>query len=62
MSYQAKFASHQTRDRHVGFFFPQSGIGKHNKMTHNFPFSSYYNTKLQLYDQKICTHTHSGEI
>ena len=34
-SYQANFASH-TRNHHVGFFSPQSGIGKHNKMSQNF--------------------------
>ena len=32
-SYQANCASHHTRDSHVGFLFPQSGIGKHNKMS-----------------------------
>ena len=50
MSYQANFASHHTRDRHVGFLAPLSGIGKHNKMSHNSSYSSYHNdiTKLQL--------------
>ena len=49
MSYQANFASHHIRNYHVGFlnsFFPQSGIGKHNKKSQNFSFSSYHNTKL----------------
>ena len=30
-SYQANSASHLTRDRHVGFLSPQSGIGKYNQ-------------------------------
>ena len=42
-----------TRNHHVGFLFPQSGIGKHNKMSWNFKFSSYHNTKLQLRDKNI---------
>ena len=45
---QADFASHHTRDRHVGFLLVRAGIGKHNKMSQNFVFSSYHNTKLQL--------------
>ena len=56
-SYPANFASHHTRDRHVGFLFPQSGIVKHNKMSQNFSFSSYQNTKLQVSDKNISTHT-----
>ena len=33
-SYQVNFASHHTRDRHVGFLlFTRSGIGKYNKMS-----------------------------
>ena len=43
-SYQANFASHLTRDRHVGFLSPQSSIGKYNKMSQNFLFSSYHCT------------------
>ena len=56
-SYLANFASHRIRDRHVGFLFPQSDIGKHNKMSQNFSFSLYHNTKLQLSDKNISTHT-----
>ena len=56
-SYQANFASHHTRDRHVGFLTPQAGMGKYNKMSQNFLFSSYHNTKLQPSDENISTHT-----
>ena len=56
-SYLANCASHYTRNPHVGFLFPQSGIGKHNKMSQNFPFSSYHDTKLQLCDKNISKHT-----
>ena len=55
-SYQANFASHHTRGGHVGFFFTQSGIGKYNKMSPYFLFSSYHITKLQLSDKNISTH------
>ena len=55
-SYQANFASHHTCDRHVGFLAPLSGIEKHNKMSHNFSYSSYHNTELQLSDKNISTH------
>ena len=54
--YQANFTSYHTRDRHVGFLFARDGIGKYNKMSHNFLFSSYHNTKLQLRDKNISTH------
>ena len=57
ISYQAKFASHHTHNPHVGFLFPQSGIGKHNEIGQNFSFSSYHNTKLQLCDKNISIHT-----
>ena len=46
-----------TCDHHVGFLSPQSGTRKHNKMSQNFSFSSYHNTKLQLSDMKIGIHT-----
>ena len=36
MSYQANFASHHIRDRHVDFLSTQSGIGKNKKMFHFF--------------------------
>ena len=55
-SYQANFASHHTRNRHVGFLFAGDGIGKHNKMFRYFLFSSYHITKLQLSDKNISTH------
>ena len=45
-SYQANFASHHTRDRHVGFLFTWSAIGKYYKMSQNFLFSSYHKIKL----------------
>ena len=45
-SYQANFASHHSRDRHVGFLLAWNGKGKHNKMSRYFLFSSYHNTKL----------------
>ena len=35
-SYRANFASHVTRDRHVGFLLPQSGILKYIKMSRTF--------------------------
>ena len=57
MSYQANFASHHTRDRHVGFLSTLSSIGKHNKMSQNFLFSAYNNTKLHLSGKNISTHT-----
>ena len=56
-SFQANFASHHTRDRHVGFLSPQSDIGKHNKMSQNFLFSSFHNTKVQLSNKNISKHT-----
>ena len=56
-SYQANFASHHTRDGHVGFLFTWSGIGKYNKMSRYFLLSSYHNTKLQLSDKNICTYS-----
>ena len=56
-SYEANCASHHTRDVHVGFLYLQSGIGKPNKMSKNFSFISYHNTKLQLSDKNISTHT-----
>ena len=46
-SYQANFASHHTRNQHVGFLFARPGIGKHNKMFHNFSYRSDQNTTLQ---------------
>ena len=52
-SYQVNFASHHTRDRHVGFLFTQSSIGKYNKISHYCLFRSYHNTKLQLSDKNI---------
>ena len=57
MSYQANFESHRPHDRHVGFLSPQSGIGKHNKMSQNFSFIIYHYTKLQLSDKNINSHT-----
>ena len=39
------------------FLFPQSGIGKHNKLSQNFSLSSYHNTKLQLSVTRILAHT-----
>ena len=56
-SYQANFACHLTRNRHVGFLSPQSGIGKYNQMSQNFLFSSYDKTKLQPSDNNISAHT-----
>ena len=35
-SYQANFASHHSRDRHVSFLLAYYGIGKHNKMSRDF--------------------------
>ena len=51
------FTCHHTPDRHVGFLFTQSGIGKYNKMTRYFLFSSYHNTKLQLSNKNFSTHS-----
>ena len=56
MSYQANFTSHYTCDCHVCFLSPQSGIGKHSKMSQNISFSLYHNTKLQVSDKNISTH------
>ena len=56
-SYQANFASHDTCDHHVGFLLAWHSIGKHNKMSRYFLFSLYHNTKLQLSDKNISTHT-----
>ena len=57
-SFEAKFASHHTRDLHVGFLFARLCIGKHNKMSRTFLFSSYQiTTEWQEYQ-----HTHSVEI
>ena len=52
--YQAKFASHHTRDRHVGVLIPQSGLENTRKCPRTFHF--YHNTKLQLSDNNISTH------
>ena len=41
-SYQANFASHHTRGRHVGFQSPQAGTGKCNKMCQNFESSKHF--------------------
>ena len=57
MSSHINFASHHTPDHHVGFLFTQSSIGKYNKMSRYFVFSSYHNTKLQQSDKNISTHT-----
>ena len=58
-SYRANFASHHTRDHHVGFLFTCEeceGVGKSTKC-HNFLFSSFHITKLQASDKNISTHT-----
>ena len=47
-SYQANFASHHIRNRHVGFLLKWHGIEKYNKMFRYFLFSPYYNTKLHV--------------
>ena len=54
---QDNFASHHTCDHHVGFLFALPSIKKHNKMSHNCLFSSHHNTKSQLSDKVISTHT-----
>ena len=51
------FASHHTRNCHVGFLLAWHGIGKYNKMFPYFLFSPYYNTKLQQHVKNISTHT-----
>ena len=43
--------------RHTGFLFTLSGIGKYNKMSRYISLSSYHDTKLQLSDKNIITHT-----
>ena len=55
-SYQANFVSRHTHDCHVGFLSPQAGVEIYNKMSENFLFSSYHNTKLQP-SEKILAHT-----
>ena len=49
-SYQANFATHDTRDHHVGFLTARDSIRKHNKIFHYFLLSSYHIAKLQLSD------------
>ena len=61
-SYQANFASHHTRNRHVGFLLAWYGIEKHSKMSQNFLFTSNYNTKLEQGDKNIRTHTLGGNF
>ena len=41
----------------LGFLSTQSGFAKYNKMPQNFSSNSYHNTKLQLSDKNIWTHT-----
>ena len=55
-SYQANFASHPTRDRHVSFLFAYPGINT-TKCSCYFLYSSYHKTKLGLSDKNIKTHT-----
>ena len=57
-SYQANFASHHTRNRHIGFLFTCKGIEKSNKTYHYYLLSSYHITKLQPSDKNINTHLH----
>ena len=54
-SYKANFSSHPTRDHHVGFLL--HGIGKCNKMSCYFLYSSNHITKLLPSDKNIKTHT-----
>ena len=61
-SYQANFASHHTGNHHVGFLFPQHGIGKYNKLSCYLLFYSSippYQIKTE-HDKNI--NTHLGEI
>ena len=60
MSYEANFASHHTRDYHVGFLFARNSIRKNKKMFHNFLFSSYHMliSKLKSISDNIMS-THS---
>ena len=57
MSYQANVVSHHPRNRHAGFFSARSGIGKYNKISGYFLLSSCHNTKFNLRDKNITTHT-----
>ena len=61
-SYQAYFATHHIRDRHVSFLFAPNIIGENNKMFDYFLFSSYQITKLQPEDENITGQTYSFEI
>ena len=61
-SYLANFASHHTRDRHVGFLLAWNGIGKHNKMS----CLTFYlvHTSITTYNRvtRILVHTHGGNL
>ena len=46
-SYQANFASNNTRDGQVCFLFARARVGNINKMSRYFLLSSHHNTKLQ---------------
>ena len=59
-SYQANFAIHHIRHRHVGFPSAWDGIGK-NKMFHCVLFSSYHTTKITTKCQE-CQHTQSIKV
>ena len=62
-SYQANFASHCTRNCHVGFLLACDGIGKNTKCSITFYLVP---TTLPNYNQMTIlsahTHTHSDEI
>ena len=57
-SYQVNFASHHTRDRHVGFLSIQcSAILENTTKCAITLISSCHNTKLQLSDKYNSTHS-----
>ena len=56
-SYQANFASHLTRDRHVSFLSPHSGIGKKNQMSQNPFYLVYITVPNYNWVTRILAHT-----
>ena len=63
-SYQANFASHPTRNRHVGFLLAWHGIGKYNKMSKCSVTFYLVHTTLPNYNSmtRILTHTLCGNF
>ena len=56
-SYQANFASHHIRNRHVGFLFIWGGIWKYNKMYRYFFYSDHIIIPNCNWVTRILAHT-----